>query len=279
MANNKPHPKMCSICGKTYQPNSSRQQRCDECRTKPCEWCGKPFTDMAGRAGRRLRFCSVECTNAWQQSPQGREQHRQQKMEERGNGETITCATCGKAFYRIASRLNVGHAYCSQECRRLRVELVCPVCGKTFRRPPSDLRTVNYCSDDCRNTGTMERTANGEIYCRATSLEVAGRAILNALRLPYREQQVIGGKFTVDAVLTEHPVIIQWDGDFWHGNPAKGEHLTAIQQTNIARDRKCNAYLRKCGYAVLRFWESDVHSRPSWVADEIRRALPNSANT
>jgi len=56
-------------------------------------------------------------------------------------------------------------------------------------------------------------------------------------------------------------------------------NLHKIQQINIRRDKQCNVYLRKCGYTVLRFWETDVHSSPSWVGSKIMYALANSVKT
>jgi len=114
----------------------------------------------------------------------------------------------------------------------------------------------------------------------ANTLERAGRAILDSIGCLYVEQHVIGGKFVVDALLTDHNIIVQWDGDFWHGNPSIYPNAPyPIQQSNMKRDKSADAYMVKCGYRVLRFWETDVHSSPSTVASAIVRALLNSDKT
>jgi very-short-patch-repair endonuclease len=113
----------------------------------------------------------------------------------------------------------------------------------------------------------------------ANRLEQAGRAILDRLHINYLEQEVIGGKFVVDVLIPDLAIIIQWDGDFWHANPKiYPKQLYRIQQTNVNRDRTCTAYLRKCGYTVIRFWESDVHFRPALVQAEISHVLADLAH-
>lgn len=126
----------------------------------------------------------------------------------------------------------------------------------------------------------MIRVGNGDIFIGPTSIEIEGRAILESLCVSFDEQVAINGKFVVDALIPSARLVIQWDGDFWHGNPALYPELQhAIQQTNVRHDRQCNAYLSKCGYQVMRFWETDIHSRRSWVVSAIEAALASSDST
>lgn len=63
------------------------------------------------------------------------------------------CELCGKPFYRIQVR---GHAYCSQSCywkaKSQKVECICLICGKAFKRSPSIVQkgNVKYCSKKCQ---------------------------------------------------------------------------------------------------------------------------------
>jgi very-short-patch-repair endonuclease len=110
-------------------------------------------------------------------------------------------------------------------------------------------------------------------------LEKAGAQIMNSLGVCYEEQVLIGSKFVVDVLIPQYKIVIQWDGDFWHGNPKIYQTFYPIQESNKKRDHACNAYLAKCGYQVLRFWESDVHIQPLWVKEEIRLILESSHKT
>jgi hypothetical protein len=82
------------------------------------------------------------------------------------------CGTCGTEInispYRIR-RSASGLVFCSPKCldtnpiineikvrnQRTAVECDCPVCGRTFKRKPSELREVNYCSRTCGAKANM----------------------------------------------------------------------------------------------------------------------------
>ena len=104
-------------------------------------------------------------------------------------------------------------------------------------------------------------------------LEIAGGDILRGLGIEFEEQVLLFDRFTVDVFVMEYGLVIQWDGDYWHGNPKIFSSLGDHQKANHARDKSCNAYLRKCGLRVLRFWERDIKRRPEWVTSEIKMVL------
>jgi DNA mismatch endonuclease (patch repair protein) len=88
-----------------------------------------------------------------------------------------------------------------------------------------------------------------------------------------------------DIVLYPEKVVIQCDGDYWHG--FKYYHLTneeilkiqpkGRQEKGILNkmiiDRNQTTKLQEAGYIVLRFWEHDIEKRPEWVRAEIMKAL------
>ena len=68
-----------------------------------------------------------------------------------------------------------------------------------------------------------------------------------------------------DFVFHEEKIAIFIDGDFWHGNPKKYrqpksncEYWRKKISSNRSRDRLVNRRLRAEGWAVARFWESDL---------------------
>jgi DNA mismatch endonuclease (patch repair protein) len=84
-----------------------------------------------------------------------------------------------------------------------------------------------------------------------------------------------------DIVFRRERVAIFCDGDFWHGRNwrriksklAKGSNsgywVNKIRN-NMTRDRRYNAALKKEGWAVLRYWESDILTNSSDIAATIR---------
>jgi len=109
-------------------------------------------------------------------------------------------------------------------------------------------------------------------------LEAAGERILQSLGVDFKTQVLIDEKFLVDAVVDED-IVIQWDGDYWHGFRASGDNKPLIRRQTKRRgfDKSQDAYMRRRGYAVVRFWEHDVHGDPELVSREIKKATERTA--
>jgi len=92
-----------------------------------------------------------------------------------------------------------------------------------------------------------------------------------------------------DFNIKNKPILIEIDGDYWHGNQwklrgfesleAQLEHVANRQywgkkiRRNMERDRRINRELRTAGWRVVRVWESDVRKRPGWAASKVARAV------
>src|SRR3990172_1489799 len=87
---------------------------------------------------------------------------------------------------------------------------------------------------------------------KPTKLEQKLFAVLDSLQVPYEQFYLIKPKFIVDVKIDN--LIIQADGDYWHGHP-RFEPLTERQAAQQKRDKAQDAYLQKCGYTVIRIWE------------------------
>ena len=70
-------------------------------------------------------------------------------------------------------------------------------------------------------------------------------------------------------------MIIQWDGEYWHGHPSKLKDGIPDKRQNrrMKYDKSQNMYLTKCGYKILRFWESEVLKEYKGEDDYIRRTI------
>lgn len=91
-----------------------------------------------------------------------------------------------------------------------------------------------------------------------------------------------------DIAFVRKRVVVFVDGDFWHGNnwrlrglrsrakefsKSKREYWLRKIRTNIQRDKRNNAQLKKLGYAPLRFWESEIRRDIGKVTAKIERTL------
>ena len=92
-----------------------------------------------------------------------------------------------------------------------------------------------------------------------------------------------------DIVFARAKVVVFCDGDFWHGKNWKARQRKLRQGTNAAywiekikrnrlRDRRNTNLLRKEGWIVLRFWESDILADPIEVITRIVETLERVEN-
>ena len=86
-----------------------------------------------------------------------------------------------------------------------------------------------------------------------------------------------------DFCFPQKKIIIEVDGDFWHGNPDKFPDVTKLhkhQLKGIGRDKSKNAYISKIdngSWTLLRFWESDIKKDVMKCVDKIEEVLKNKA--
>lgn len=237
-------------------------------RTITCQKCGKASTK---RRPAGQKFCSLEC-------------YRSSAKPERKTGRERHCGSCGKAIW-VTPSLEKPVNYCSVACfnkaQSQKVQYICKVCGSPFKWSPSRVTSAKqnptYCSIPCR-TDCPEWKRNAVIAGNfaqqntkePTSLERAGCALLDALGVEYKTQVLICDKFTVDVLVPSKNLVIQWDGDYWHGfGGAKDDRQKKCASLDWSQD----AYMRKAGYTVLRFWEHEVKKEGESVSENIRKAV------
>lgn len=109
---------------------------------------------------------------------------------------------------------------------------------------------------------------------KMTEPERIGYAILDEIGIEYLPQHLIANKFCVDAFIPSIGLVIQFDGDYWHFNPAKFQEPDERQRKRMRLDRSQDKYMKACDYVVLRIWESDLRSNPESVREAILHLLP-----
>lgn len=244
---------------------------------KNCETCNNRFhiyeSDLYIKG--RGRFCSRKC---------------------RTRGRFLNCKICNELFYVPQARFKSAY-FCSVKCAneyqgRNKLIFHCKTCNKEFKWSKSrNLKNgynVKFCSIGCRNKDE-EWKLNSSINANMVQqnkkgpnkLEIAGRRILETLRKDFdlkftiKEQKLLCKKFLVDIFIPSKNLIIQWDGDYWHGNTTKFKKLNKIQENRVKVDMSQNKYFIKCGFKLLRFWENEVYKNPGFVKQKILDILCN----
>ena len=59
------------------------------------------------------------------------------------------------------------------------------------------------------------------------------------------------GRFVCDFAILNNKIIIECDGDYWHN-----------REDIKKKDKAKNAYIKKSGWKILRFWETDIKNNP-----------------
>jgi len=275
----------CGVCGKTFYASLSflklGRKYCGlVCKgvashNKPtitCQMCGKQFVhSLKGGNGEPRKYCSKTCTGT-------------AKKE----GEYKACAVCGKERYIPACRLVTtsmffcGAEHANQWQGRNKTEHICKMCGKTFRwslsRSKSGKYNVTYCSLACRDNDPKRAAMLFELNVlqqslKPNKLELACYKLLDSMNIEYIPQHTIGGKFVVDAFVPSRGIVIQFDGDYWHGNPFLFPEPDERQRRRIALDHSQDNYMVVCGYRVLRIWQSELKTDQNAVMLAIQDAL------
>jgi very-short-patch-repair endonuclease len=110
-----------------------------------------------------------------------------------------------------------------------------------------------------------------------TDIEQIVADILTQTNIPYHPQFFItdnGETFAYDFKLSGLPILIEVDGDYWHGGPATANPVPFVNEIQ-AKDKLKTDIAQNHGYTVLRFWGSDIKERPFWVMQQLLSHMPH----
>lgn len=116
---------------------------------------------------------------------------------------------------------------------------------------------------------------------KGTQIELLFGKMLWSAGVRYRKNDKgVFGK--PDFTLRTLRIAIFCDGEFWHGKDwsiHKNDHKSNQDfwipkiEHNMRRDCEVNEYLKKEGWTVLRFWETDIKKHPDECINEVLRAM------
>jgi DNA mismatch endonuclease (patch repair protein) len=119
------------------------------------------------------------------------------------------------------------------------------------------------------------------IKSQGTGLEKEMEKIFRNLKIKYQRQPELRGK--PDFGIQGTNVLIFCDSSFWHGKREKEVSGKAFKRNralwvekltkNKKRDERNNRTLRRAGWSVWRFWDSDILRHPDKVKKRLRRAM------
>ncbi len=110
-----------------------------------------------------------------------------------------------------------------------------------------------------------------------TDIELMLGAALNTSGIGFEKNFPLPGK--PDMVIIDSKIVIFCDGDFWHGRnyskeaPNYNKFWKEKIRINMERDKKVNNELKKDGWKVFRFWETDIYDNLQFCINKIKEEI------
>ena len=125
------------------------------------------------------------------------------------------------------------------------------------------LKCENTCIEKYGKTST-ELAYDGLLKKGKTSIEIIFETYLKENNINYISQFYISyfkdkKRFKIyDFFLFEYNLLIEIDGDYWHGNPIFFKKLNEAQIKNADNDNFKNILAKSKGYDIFRIWEYEI---------------------
>ena len=301
----------CEYCGEEFYVKKSHVNEAKfcskECKDKSrkageyihCENCGEEFYVPPRQLGER-KYCSWECSKTGEykecafcgkkiyvQDKDLNEKNycsRQCYGKDIANGKYTKCLNCGQKFYVSPNRVEQAK-YCSWECRTEHmtgdnhptwqgggIECKCEVCGKVFKLYKHEIKDGGgkCCSRKCLNKwyGKPENM---------TDIEKKVYDVLNDTNIEFETQKQVN-RYRFDFYLPDYNLIIEADGDYWHGNPDVFDNLNKKQKERSEIDKQRDIWCKNKGYNIERIWGSDIkEDAEKYVKRAIRKYQTNES--
>lgn len=117
----------------------------------------------------------------------------------------------------------------------------------------------------------------GKVFAKRsmTNIEQKMAEMLNILNIEYHSQFFISLDDQIvsyDFKLTGFPLLIEVDGDYWHGGPGVDIHVPFVNEVTD-KDKLKTQLAEQRGYTVLRFWGSDIINSPQQVITQLLQEI------
>jgi len=119
---------------------------------------------------------------------------------------------------------------------------------------------------------TLARNRKEILKGNPSKLEFAFADMLIGLGIDFVHQYELEG-FNYDFYIPLKNILIEVDGDYWHGHPDKYVELNNMQKKNKGLDKLKTKHAADRSYQLLRFWEQDITSNRFEVVSKLIEIL------
>lgn len=106
---------------------------------------------------------------------------------------------------------------------------------------------------------TLSRNRKEILKGNPSKLEFIFADILIGMGVDHIHQYHVDG-FDYDFYIPSKNLLIEIDGDYWHGNPSVFTELNNMQKKNRGLDKLKNIHADKRNFTLIRFWENDIRN-------------------
>lgn len=182
------------------------------------------------------------------------------------------CIRCGKSFTTQKSFIKNGEGrFCSRKCAgKYRFETGISSLRYFISNKKENTNLIeedkkcNICgSIEMMRNNTLKQIEEGRLYRSNTLIERKIEDLLKFKKIDFKHQYKLG-YWCFDFFIPPN-ILIEADGDYWHGNPEKFKELNNTQLRNLQNDKRKTEYASRMNYNLVRFWEKDIKNRWSMV--------------
>lgn len=111
--------------------------------------------------------------------------------------------------------------------------------------------------------GCKIKRAKQVLPSKDTKIELKIQGFLDEMDIEYFKHKLINdieNSYKCDIYVPKYNLVIECDGDYWHGNPSfyKMEELSERQVSQKKRDSKRTLQMIRKKYNVIRLWETEI---------------------
>jgi very-short-patch-repair endonuclease len=235
-----------------------------------CLNCGKLYIKKNGGLKQGTKYCSPNCVGAAKIGVKKTLEHRQRIAEGqkhvRKEGH-YPCDRCGTVFEsNTAVRAHKAH------CGHVKQVHSCSKCNKSYKGLAALQRHQIWCLNQTTQQNKLKnavsdsnirRIKDGTMGIKAfdTNIEIIIQNKLIENNIKFEKQWTIDGvNHCYDFYLTDLDLIIEADGDYWHGNEVFFKPTKRSRQRLYVDINYTNKAIEK-GHKIIRFWGSDLEQR------------------
>jgi very-short-patch-repair endonuclease len=212
--------------------------------------------------------CSRKCQNEFIGRSRRGENHHNYKDKIK-----INCQVCDDQF-EVAPHRVESAKYCSVKCQRVGVGkqnvpkkkriISCDNCTEKVSKWEHQINSheFHFCSAKCRKEFQGHFVAKQQEKKDPTQCQVNVDNLLNNIGVKYKNEKPYD-YYAVDNFLTDSNLIVEVQGDYWHGNPMVYSEYTLLnemQKKRVKTDKSKKTHIKKkYDIDILYLWEKDIN--------------------